>query len=555
MLYFVIKQIKCIIASLINMGIPSYFSYIVKNHPEIIKKYIKDCLKVDNLYLDCNSIIYDAYAKMNTENITENVTSCIISRVITKLEEYIEIICPSKTIIIAFDGVAPVAKLEQQRSRRYKSWYQNEISRNLFKKTKPDIWNTTAITPGTLFMKELNQKINNYFKNNTYNVDKIIISGSNEVGEGEHKLFDFIRKFPEKHANETSVIYGLDADLIMLSINHLPISPKIYLFRETPHFIQSIDNSLEPNANYFLDIPELSINIINYMNNEIPIENEKQKNKIYDYIFLCFFLGNDFLPHFPALNIRTGGVDKMLNAYRAVISNSSENLTDGKIIYWNNVRKVVDFLANAEEVFIRNEHKNRDKRENNEMHRKTPEEKLKYFESTPVYERDVEKYINPFKPCWQDRYYKALFGIKSDSDQQQRRDICINYMQGLEWTMRYYTSGCPDWRWHYKYNYPPLLQDLVKYIPIFTTTFIKETKINPVNELVQLCYVLPHSSLHLLPNRLHLALIQNYPNWYKNNFDFVWAYCRYFWESHVEMTDIDIDELEGFILNNRHLLQ
>jgi 5'-3' exonuclease len=532
------------------MGIPSYFSYIVKNHPDIIKKYVRDCLKVDNLYLDCNSIIYDAYAKMNSEKITENIASTIISRVISKIEEYITIINPSNTIIIAFDGVAPVAKLEQQRSRRYKSWYQNEISRSIFNKTKPDIWNTTAITPGTKFMKDLNDKCSNYFSQGNvqkWNIKNIYVSGSNQVGEGEHKLFDFIRKFPKKHETEISVIYGLDADLIMLSINHLPISPNIYLFRETPHFIQSIDNSLEPNENYFLDIPELSKAVISYMNNEVPVENDKQKNKIYDYIFLCFFLGNDFLPHFPAVNIRTGGVDKMLNAYRATIGKTNENLTDGKVIYWNNVRQVVQYITNLEETFIKNEHKSRDKKERYGMSQTTPEEKFKVFESKPIYERDMEKYINPFKPCWQDRYYKSLFGIKSDSDGQQRKEICINYLQGLEWTMKYYTSGCPDWRWHYKYNYPPLLEDLIKYIPVFSTSFIKDATFNPVNELVQLCYVLPRSSLNLLPEKLYNSLLQNYPNWYRNDCEFVWAYCKYFWESHINMSDIDIDELEAFV--------
>jgi len=530
------------------MGIPSYFSYIVKNHPEIIKKYIKDCLKVDNLYLDCNSIIYDAYAKINSEKITDEISHTIISRVIAKIEEYISIIEPLKTIIIAFDGVAPVAKLEQQRSRRYKSWYQNEVTRKIFGKKTPDIWNTASITPGTLFMKNLNEKIKSHFsKKSQESQRQYLVTGSNEAGEGEHKLFDFIRKYPEKHASETSVIYGLDADLIMLSINHLPISPNIYLFRETPHFIQSIDRTLEPNEIYFLDIPELSSAIINYMNNDSPVEYPNQKNKIYDYIFLCFFLGNDFLPHFPAINIRTGGVDKMLNAYRGTIGSRNENLTDGKKINWNNVRKVVEFLANNEEQLIKNEHKSRDRREKNGMVQRTPEEKFKYFESTPVYERDVEKYINPFKPCWQDRYYKSLFGIKSDSDQQQRRDICINYLEGLEWTMKYYTFGCPDWRWCYKYNYPPLLEDLIRYIPVFSTSFIKETKFNPVNELVQLCYVLPHSSLNLLPEKINKGLITNYPNWYKNDCEFVWAYCRYFWESHVNMSDIDIDELEMLV--------
>ena len=529
------------------MGIPSYFSYIVKNHPVIIKKYIKNCLNVDNLYLDCNSIIYDAYAKMNSEKITEDIARTIISRVITKIEEYITIIEPRKTIIIAFDGVAPVAKLEQQRSRRYKSWYQNEINRKLFAKQTPDIWNTTSITPGTLFMKNLNENMHTHFsKNNEKDCKKFYISGSNEPGEGEHKLFDFIRKFPEKHKDETTVIYGLDADLIMLSINHLPLCSNIYLFRETPHFIQSIDSSLEPDANYFLDIPALSSNIINYMNNDNKVDLTKQKCKIYDYIFLCFFLGNDFLPHFPAVNIRTGGVDKMLNAYRATIG-PNDTLTDGKTINWNNVRKVIEFLANAEERFIQTEHKLRDRREKNEMAQTTPEEKFKLFESKPVYERDVEKYINPFKNYWQDRYYNALFGIKSDSDGQQRKDIAINYLQGLEWTMKYYTSGCPDWRWHYKYNYPPLLQDLIKYVPVFSTSFVKEIPPNPVSEIVQLCYVLPKSSLTLLPNKLYSGLMQYYNKWYRDDCTFSWAYCRYFWESHVNMNDIDIEELEEFV--------
>ena len=48
------------------MGIPSYFSYIVKNHSEIIKKYsiFLQNNTVNNLYLDSNSIIYDSYRIM-----------------------------------------------------------------------------------------------------------------------------------------------------------------------------------------------------------------------------------------------------------------------------------------------------------------------------------------------------------------------------------------------------------------------------------------------------------------------------------------------------------
>ena len=541
------------------MGIPTFFSYIVKNHPSIIRKYNKSLLNVDNLYLDCNSIIYDAYSKMKFDSLTDSVTNSIINAVIKKIEYYIAVILPSKTAIIAFDGVAPVAKLEQQRARRYKSGYQNNISRALFKKQKEDPWNTTAITPGTKFMAELNKKVSTHFSIVTPPLQNIIVSGSNHVGEGEHKLFDYIRKNPEKHFNETTVIYGLDADLIMLSINHLPICPQIYLFRETPHFIGSIDSNLEPDADYLLDIPALTKAIIAHMNNNVELSQAQklstsQKNKVYDYIFLGFFLGNDFMPHFPAINIRTGGVDKMLNAYKATIG-PDENLCDGKTIYWNNVRKVIKFLAALEEEYIIAEHKSRNSKERRDMPQNTPEEKFKRFDLTPMYDREAEKYINPVKPYWQSRYYRALFDIKSDTDGDQKKDIAINYLQGLEWTMKYYTSGCPDWRWRYKYSYPPLLEDLIKHVPVFGCEFIKEKPPSPVAELVQLCYVLPRDNLNLLPPKLVTELLAKHDDWYKSNCEFVWAYCRYFWESHVEMNEIDIDELEEFIRSNKTLLE
>ena len=547
------------------MGLPAFFGYIVKNHPTIIREYVKNVLIVDNLYIDGNSIIYDAYNKMDFDKLTESVAVSIIRSVILKIEEYISTINPSKTVIIAFDGVAPVAKLEQQRSRRYKSWYQNEITRMIFKKEKDDSWNTTAITPGTKFMAELNDVVSKHFNSASFtrlNVQDIIVSGSNNVGEGEHKIFDYMRMNLEKHFIETTVIYGLDADLIMLSINHLSICPNIYLFRETPHFIQSIDSSLKPDANYFLDIPELTKTIVKNMNNDRELTLEQQKNKVFDYIFLCFFLGNDFLPHFPAVNIRTGGVDKLLNAYKETIGDTNEYITDGKIINWNNVRKVVKFLADLEEEFIIKEHRSRNSKEKRLMPENTPEEKFKKFEATPVYERDMEKYINPVKPNWQARYYNGLFGIKEgekeglkEEGEDKIRDIAVNYLEGLEWTMKYYTTGCPDWRWKYKYNYPLLLKDLIKYIPVFNKEFVPNKPANPVSEMVQLCYVLPRSSLNLIPSKLYFELLRHHDDWYKGNCDYVWAYCKYFWEAHVEMNEINIDELERFISANKYLVK
>ena len=136
------------------MGIPSYFSYIVKNHSKIIKEF-NDNLKINNLYLDCNSIIYDAVHNIDFSKLVDSDINTIIKSVIKKIDEYIYLIQPDTNIFIAFDGVAPVAKLEQQRQRRYKSQYQNRIIKSIYKDSKPDPWNTTAITPGTVFMQKL----------------------------------------------------------------------------------------------------------------------------------------------------------------------------------------------------------------------------------------------------------------------------------------------------------------------------------------------------------------------------------------------------------------
>jgi 5'-3' exonuclease len=532
------------------MGIPAYFSFIVKNHLSIIRKLSSNPIKVDNLYLDCNSIIYDAVYKMDINAITEDVANAIISKVIQKINEYIYLLKPTNTVFIAFDGVAPIAKLDQQRSRRFKSLYQNSISRSILKSTDPDPWNTTAITPGTVFMKLLDERIKKSFSTpSKLNLHSIIVSGSDECGEGEHKIFEHIRINQSDHVDKNTIIYGLDADLIMLSINHLPITPNIYLFRETPEFIKSISSELEPNEAYVLDIPELAKTITLDMNNGNELISNQQKDRIYDYIFLCFFLGNDFMPHFPAINIRTGGVDKMLQAYKATIGGTNELLTDGKFIYWKNVRKLVQFLADNEQDFIKQEHKIRDRREKNRLPNITPEDKLNNFVNIPTYERTVEKFINPYKDNWQKRYYKTLFDI--EIDEKRLSQICTNYLEGLEWTMKYYTTGCPDWWWTYKYNYPPLLSDLIQYIPYFNTEFVKNTGHKQVSELVQLCYVLPKQSLHFLPDKLYKSLIKKHSDLYVTDCDFSWAYCKYFWEAHPNLPHIDVNNLVEFVEMNK----
>ena len=521
---------------ILSMGIPYYFSYIIKNYGNIIKKFQKN-VKVDKFFLDSNSIVYDALFNVEYKGDSEQFEKEIIEFVCEKIKNYIDQISPKKLAYIAFDGVAPVAKLDQQRSRRYKSWYQSRLK-------NASNWDRTAITPGTKFMNKLNTRVEEYLKKNKKKLSckEIIFSGSDKEGEGEHKIFEYIRN--NKGGNV--VVYGLDADLIMLSINHVPHVDNIYLFRETPEFIKSLDDTLDPNELYILEIENFKRELIYYMNGDKIPKGEQEINKIHDYIFITFMLGNDFMPHFPALNIRTNGIDTLMECYRNVIGEKGLNITNGNQIYWKNYRKLVMELARHEEMYLQTEYKTRNKMEKrviSSYHEKDEDERLL---SCPCVEREVEKYINPFDEYWEARYYDMLMDIDY-RDKEAIKKLCLNYIEGLEWTFKYYSEGCVDWRWTYRYSYPPLLKDLQNYIPYFDTDMLDKKPKNSVRDMVQLSYVIPKTSLNLLPPTIRDKLLAEYSEMYSQDYEFQWAFCKYFWESHVEFPEIDLKRLEVLV--------
>ena len=522
------------------MGIPSFFSHLVKDHPNCIKE-IEHNQVIDNLYLDSNSIIYDCVHRLADEY-TDNLSfeSKLIEKVFERITEYITLLKPAKRCIIAFDGVAPVAKLKQQRNRRYKSMIENMIDSKLSGCEKKS-WNTAAITPGTKFMGTLMSYLRKNFTTGNYR-DIVIFSGSDEAGEGEHKIFEFIRqeKTPS-FAKEVHVIYGLDADLIMLTLNHLYVSNNISLFRETPHFISQIDSSLEPDKLYCLDIPYLADAIAHEMGKYRVVHND-HRSIINDYIFLCFILGNDFMPHFPSINIRSNGIDILLETYKNVIGTSRYFLTKNEKINWNQVRRLFEVLKKNEVLYLHNEHKTRNHYETRELPTKTFEQKKYKYLLLPTKQREVEKFINPGARGWESRYYSSLCDLSNSEDNIKK--ICINYIEALEWTLHYYIKGCKNWRWSYNYSYPPTIGDLCKFLPCFNSEFISSGTTTPINSLVQLGYVLPKVSLCLLGDEISSNLLTKFPEQYRDDYTQKWSYCKYIWESHVDLPHFDVESLE-----------
>ena len=190
------------------------------------------------------------------------------------------------------------------------------------------------------------------------------------------------------------------------------------------------------------------------------------------------------------------------------------------------------------------EHKLRNKYEKRVFKNDSIEDKKIKLDNLPTQNRAREHYINPSSNAWQKRYYSVLFDIEYNED--RIKQICFNYLEALEWTWKYYSSKCYDWRWKYNYDYAPLFEDIIKYIPYYDHDFIQDVPVNPINELTQLIYVLPEESHYLLPNNIQTLLKVKFPSWFdKSNIEFKWDYCKYLWEAHLTLPSIDINVIEN----------
>lgn len=530
------------------MGVPSYFSYIIKNYANIIRDWsyflTNQSFQFNHLFMDCNSIVYDAFHSLEEDNTTHlSIEDRVINKVCVNIKDYISYIKPTKTLYISFDGVAPLAKMEQQRTRRHRSKFLSSLQK------KEGGWDTCAITPGTEFMKKLTNRIKYDFKEgykNIYKTENIVISSSDEPGEGEHKLFQYVREKDIK-IDDNVAVYGLDSDLIMLSLYHLKFCKNMFIFRDTPEFFRSklvFKNSTS--LIHFLDIQKLGESIQAEMSC-----GAKSERRIYDYVFMCYLLGNDFLPHFPSLNIRTHGMGVLLDVYRMKVGNYYDRffVDEKNRIDWRNVKTFIYELATLEKDFLNKEYMHRDEYCKNKLQSKKMDDEDR-INNLPLFYRKEEMYICPREEDWEVRYYKSLFHMTRVNN-GDIKDICMNYLEGLEWVHYYYTSECLHWKWKYKYHYPPLISDLLKSIPNGENSFIEKNrelrkyKNEPYTSTLQLCYVLPKTSFVLLDKK-GWELTKRNNKYYVDKFEFMWAFCRFFWESHVILPEIQTSTLENW---------
>jgi len=519
------------------MGIPKFFRYIANKYPNIITDNIQ---YLDNLFFDLNCLIHPCVHKVINNcpelvieyNKNLNINSLDIitpfeEQVYLEIERYMKYLInfsvPRKLIYLAIDGVAPRSKMKQQRTRRYKSILEKQMKKKIdikYKK-KSIVFDTNCITPGTLFMKKLSIFLQKFINNLSQTTQtKIILSDSGIIGEGEHKILQYMKSHCEEEVN---CIYGLDADLIMLSL--VNNCKKSYLLREAVHFGKVNQDSL-----LFFDVNLFSEKLYNTIEEPIThkytalnseteeyTELEISKNRIIkDYICLCFLIGNDFLPHLPGIDIGNKGIDKLLEIYiNNYIIKPYYLVNEDNTINFIFMKQIMVKLYNQETNILKDYQKKTDRYrprlryDNNYEHEL---EKLKYY---PIFnKKNLFKFTDQ---NWRDSYYKYYFNI---TNRQKNLDIldeiCENYIDGLQWNCYYYFDTCISYSWYYKYSGAPTFKDICRY---FTKRIYPRTFDNIIfTPLEQLSIVLPKESSYLWANNYRklldtdLSVAINYPN-------------------------------------------
>jgi hypothetical protein len=548
------------------MGVPGFFSILDKKYKNKNIISCKQDIIFDELYLDTNCLIHPVCFKVYNENkhllITNNekLENMMIKEIIMYIEKIISFINPQLLVYIAIDGVAPMAKIKHQRYRRFKSYADNEIKMNIAKKhnmISDKIWNNSSITPGTDFMNKLNTAIINYLnikKNNVLNKQndkqvKYIFSSCYTCGEGEHKILQYIR-YNVSDNKINRIIYGLDADLLYLAL--ATNKPDIYLLREITEF-QNIESD---NIFCFVSIDILRECIFLDMTDNTKEMTIYKDNIIQDYIFLGFFLGNDFLPSLPSINLsikkyNLNGLEILVKYYKETYSEIREFLLiiDKKkvIINYNFLTKLFSYLDNEEES---------------------------YFQE----KNNIKKYIKPYNDTpYTNELYKLenlifkipdLFELgKIDINISKKKynshyfhnneldNVIIKYMIGLYWVSYYYFLDCCDWLWFYEYEKGPFVSDIYKFILdnkykdiIHYYPRINDNR-NIIKPLEQLFMVLPIGSYNLLPLELKSLMVNQFREYFPQEIEQDLQFCNKFWQAVPKIKILEHYKI-SYILNN-----
>lgn len=540
------------------MGIKQFFSYVKNTFPDDIfrlkkgqiisdlkeESILETEIHIDHLLIDMNGLFHTSAQKIyeygnfkprqrlmghrRPQHRKKRSELEVFAHVCATVDKLLEVVQPRRSLVMCVDGVAPIAKQCQQKQRRFMS-----ARERAGEDSKDTPFDSCSITPGTRFMDRLNRYIDWYVRSRTseqadtiWRHLDIVFSNEKAPGEGEHKLISYIRQYG--NMDHSYCLHGMDADLVMLALGtHIP---NFWILRE---------DQMDPAYEFFLiDILSLRKHLIELMRwdttDKADSKEFDEQTAINDFIFLCFTVGNDFLPHIPAIEIIEGSIDLMLEIYRDVgkdyghlTKKYDERRTPRIRFHKVAVRAFLGTVATYEQKTLQDKLQHKDR-----FYRDSLLEKHSTLLEDNQYELDIKEYRK--------EYYTENFGSEVSVE-----DICREYLQGMYWVINYYIFGVPDWEWKYPYHYAPFAHDIARYMSKFTFTEFRKT--GPTVPFIQLLGVLPPKSAYLLPTPLsELITDKNSPlaDCYPEDFETDLSGKRQEWEAVVLLPPTEYSRVE-----------
>jgi 5'-3' exoribonuclease 1 len=323
--------------------------------------------------------------------------------------------------------------------------------------------------------------------------EKVLYSNHLVPGEGEQKIFDYVRNY-EISGYGAHIIYGLDADLIILSL--ISRLKGVYLIRE---------KSLEINVyEKLISIEELRGYLEYRMRSNTAID---------DFAVLSFFLGNDFLPSSPMF---TGDMSDTIEYLLDLYYTLGASLTYPKdgMVNTKNLYRYIKLLAQGESERLKLVYKNLPK---NGF--KTLEMSVEQVFTNNRFQVQLNK--QEFRESWYLKIFspplehldlsfelpKDLYLRLFDPTDSKIKALVQTYISGFMWTYNYYKKGTKSASPNFCYTvgYAPLIEDVLKYFPKkvlpITSTEVSVSYAVPV--LKQIIAVLPPKSMKIIPDILH----------------------------------------------------
>jgi 5'-3' exonuclease len=355
-------------------GVPKFYRWLSERYP-LVNQAIDDATLLpifDNLYLDLNGVIHGAtHGDGATKVVTDEE---VMHKMFAYIDMMVKITRPRKLIYFAVDGVAPRAKMNQQRSRRFRAARDAATERQRAIDAgevaeDEELFDSNQITPGTPFMARVSEQLKYYIRRRlrddpAWRDLRIIYSGHDVPGEGEHKIVTWIRAakmLPDWDPNTRHVMAGLDADLVMLSLaTH---EPHFSLLREQVDFManrrSAHDTHKSTRTAKQVKWQLLHIGLLReYLEMDMrpsptalssmkfPWDGERC---IDDFILLTALCGNDFIPHLPSVDIGEGAMDHLLELYRKVLPAQTGWLTDKGKIHFDRLNPLLVAMGAMEE--------------------------------------------------------------------------------------------------------------------------------------------------------------------------------------------------------------